>query len=306
MSVFACGYSSRASSSRYRGSIAYGDPNDTRPTLSGCRYTDMSDTTGSLGGGSHGTSRPTKQRPMNTPDRVGVQRSTMRENPLLIPTKVGAVKKASYALPDLQFSYGKKTISDDGGTAAAIGHWNYGNATRKSMEPARMPRDFIKLNKAAANAGLRNAKEVYQFSAIHDFRKTEQHGRRRASDTYPPPGMTFGKQTRASTPLWDVLGNRYQRDWIQDRYDASEVSPDIEVKPSYGQVYETHASLVRRHVEPPDPRPPWKMAKFERVPAHLKTFRSSRAREDAVAAHDLDKVARTGTIGHGVYATAQS
>ena len=48
-----------------------------------------------------------------------------------------------------------------------------------------------------ARSGMTNARELHQFSSIHDFKARDTHGKRsKRSDTYPPPGMTFGVATR--------------------------------------------------------------------------------------------------------------
>ena len=82
-------------------------------------------------------------------------------------------------------------------------------------------KDFIALNKMAAQNGLTTAQEQSQFRACHDIRRRDKdRDSQLAKSRYPPEGMTFGVSTRPSTPLFELLENRYGEKWLTERREA--------------------------------------------------------------------------------------
>lgn len=69
---------------------------------------------------------------------------------------------------------------------------------------------------------------------------------------------------RPSTPLYDLLENRYQERWLADRRETERQERE-KIISRRGKVYETRASLLRRHSEPVDPPPYWKMKRWSKV-----------------------------------------
>ena len=46
---------------------------------------------------------------------------------------------------------------------------------------------------------------------------------------------------------------------------------------------------------------PWQMPKWESVPAHISSFRSKTMYDASFKGHGIDKSARIGAIGQGIY-----
>ena len=88
---------------------------------------------------------------------------------------------------------------------------------------------------------------------------------------------------RPSTPIFDLLENRYQEKWLAERREIerkqreklikkvhlkNRLAQDLWLSPLQklqGKVYETRASLLRRYSEPVDPPPLWKIKRFNTV-----------------------------------------
>merc|ERR1711971_1430514 len=120
--------------------------------------------------------------------------------------------------------------------------------------------------------------------------------------------MTYGVSTRPSTPVFDLLENKYQDRWLQERR-KSELEKREKHQQKQNQnkgIYETRASLLRKHCPQVESPPLWQMPKFQKQSAHLETFRSHPARQRAYQNHATDCTARTGVFGHGTYEGAKS
>ena len=102
--------------------------------------------------------------------------------------------------------------------AVSIWHAAKGSLATQNQTPEK---DFIALNKMAAQNGLTTAQEQSQFRACHDIRRRDKdRDSQLAKSRYPPEGMTFGVSTRPSTPLFELLENRYGEKWLTERREA--------------------------------------------------------------------------------------
>lgn len=71
---------------------------------------------------------------------------------------------------------------------------------------------------------------------------------------------------RPSTPIFNLLENKYGSEWIKERRIAEgDMREEVERKRLRGKVYETRATLLRRFSEPVEPPPYWKMKRWEKV-----------------------------------------
>ncbi|XP_078406119.1 cilia- and flagella-associated protein 77 [Cetorhinus maximus] len=231
-------------------------------------------------------------------DRVGEIRDSMLINPLLIKSELGKGKRSGNPLPGSNHVYGTFERPYDGGVPAAIGHWL--TAKPKQQEKLqKLKRDFAALNKAAIKAGLVTSREIQQFRATNDIgslrKKAEKKDRKL-------PEITFGMPTRTSTPMFDLLENKFQKEWE----DEQKARDKAKKKKKTHQVtlvknYQTRAAVLSKAVPKVDPAPIVHPKRYQKIGPHLDTFRSIKARRAAFDANWLDSAARSGPYGHGVY-----
>ncbi|XP_043576271.1 cilia- and flagella-associated protein 77 [Chiloscyllium plagiosum] len=232
-------------------------------------------------------------------DRVGEIRDSMLTNPLLIKSELGKGKRSGNALPGPSHVYGTIERVYDGGVPAAIGHWHT-MKPRKQETLHKLRRDFAALNKAAIKAGLITPREIYQFRATHDIGVL---GKKVEKKEGMLPEITFGMPVRPSTPMFDLLENKFQKEWM----DEQKARDRIRQKKKTHQVtlvknYQTRAAVLSKAVPKVDPAPIVHPKRYQKIGPHLDTFRSMKARRAALEANWLDSAARSGPHGHGVYA----
>ncbi|XP_038637576.1 cilia- and flagella-associated protein 77 [Scyliorhinus canicula] len=231
-------------------------------------------------------------------DRVGEIRDTMLINPLLIKPELGKGKRSGNLLPGPNYVYGTIEKVNDGGVPAAIGHWHTVKP-RKQETLQKLKRDFAALNKAAIKAGLITPREIQQFRATHDIGTL---GKKAEKKEGLLPEITFGMPTRTSTPMFDLLENKFQKEWL----DEQKVRDHIKKKKKTHQVtlvknYQTRAAVLNKAVPKVDPAPIVHPKRYQKIGPHLDTFRSIKARRAAFDTNWLDSAARSGPHGHGVY-----
>ncbi|XP_074654845.1 cilia- and flagella-associated protein 77-like [Tubulanus polymorphus] len=253
---------------------------------------------------------------------LGCHRETMLQNQLLLLPRLGKPMRRGYHFPGGEdFTFGTPNKGHDGGAREAMGCWNTGEERKqKSADDSiilpirrkekKAERDFKSLNRAAVQAGLTQPNEQYHFRATHDIRRRQSDEEKNKTRTRRlPPQMVYGIATRPSTPIFDLLENKYQDRWLDERKQSelAKREKDETKKHTVGKVYETRASLLRTYQNPVDPGPLWKMQKFnEKAKPHLQTFRSGRARDQAFEHHKSDCISRKGVFGHGIYESAKS
>ncbi|KAE8582611.1 hypothetical protein XENTR_v10020187 [Xenopus tropicalis] len=232
-------------------------------------------------------------------ERFGVVRDSMEDNTLLQRAQLGTVRRASYPLPGADFTYGVKSYIQDGGVALALGQWNSIEAKTRLR---KLERDYVALNREAVKSGLVTAHEHQVYRNHHQIWRPLHEGCTKPQGLNLPTNMTFGISTRPSTPIGDLLDHRYQRLWVEQQRVAQEallLKSKEKIKKS--KVQNTRTSLLRRYQPPGDPAPLWHLPRFEKVAAHLDTFRTPELRQKAFSAHHSDAVARRGLHGLGIY-----
>ncbi|NXP21277.1 CFA77 protein, partial [Scytalopus superciliaris] len=173
--------------------------------------------------------------------------------------EVGKPMRNCYSLPGFDFAYGLYMHRRDGGVPEAIGHWDTVKArgTKKIM-----PRDFVTMNRGAADAGCTTAREFGLYHKFMDIRCKDESGRRRAWVSTVPADMTFGRPPRPSTPFFDIMQHRYKELWME-RQRARTVVQDMRKREP--EVRENRTTFLRTHPAPVKEESFWHPARFEKV-----------------------------------------
>lgn len=210
-------------------------------------------------------------------------RGKHRTNPLLIRQPVGKVRPNTRDLPPEEWTYGRRDRYDPEGVREVIGTWK-----THRPNPEEMPgRDFVRLNKAAADAGATTAKHTATFRQVNDIRlkQGEAATDRGGYVVYDSLDQhTFGRPTnRPTTPISLVLTNTYQRQWIEDRRQLSNEehveSRAIQQAGKWGkfkQSQHTRASLGHQKVRAPPPASPFKLKRFTEVESRVQLPKGAR------------------------------
>uniref|UniRef100_A0A8C9ML75 Cilia and flagella associated protein 77 n=1 Tax=Serinus canaria TaxID=9135 RepID=A0A8C9ML75_SERCA len=173
------------------------------------------------GSPAHGCSGP-RRRPMTLAEagpgteneRLGLVRLSMLRNPLIIKPELGKPMRNCYSLPGPDFTYGMYMHKRDGGVPEAIGHWDSVKAKAHPRKRA-MPRDFVAMGRGAVDEGCTTARDFALYYGYMDIRCKDKDILRHGGKA--PPGMTFGKPPRPSTPLFDLMQHRYKELWMEEQ-----------------------------------------------------------------------------------------
>ncbi|XP_056394383.1 cilia- and flagella-associated protein 77 [Hyla sarda] len=231
--------------------------------------------------------------------RYGVVRESMNNNQLLQKAELGKTKKRCYSLPGPDFTYGQDSYLREGGVAEAIGHWR---TVEARAHERKLESDFVTLNREAVKSGLVTAAEHQAFRNTHKIWRPVNEGRQKPRSQRLPQDVTYGICTRPSTPIYDLIENKYQQLWLEQQRQATEALRMMsKEKIQLRKVQDTRTTQLRRYQPPADPAPLWKLPQFEKVGPHLDTFPSEKARQRAFSAHRSDGIARQGLHGQGIY-----
>ena len=154
---------------------------------------------------------------MSTDIRLGVYRDTMYTNPLLRKASLGKPMQRGFDLPNEHFVYGQPNHCIDGGAEEAMRYMIIQAQNKKKEEEGKSTRDFVKLNKAAVQAGLTKSSEQYAARELLSEAVRKNGPKVDASKVVRgrnPPDMTFGICTRPSTPVFELLEHSYQTKWL--------------------------------------------------------------------------------------------
>lgn len=204
-------------------------------------------------------------------------------NPLLVRDEVGRAKASCYDLPPSNVSFGHKGAPDPEGAREVTMQW-VSHTPRQRRDDARAVPDFLVFNKRAIHSSRqyaarseRNVEEV----PVYTPRTLATHCRvqPKALPSEVTPGWTYGKKVRPSTPIDQVMKYKWAEEGEQElqqfyagmivlQSDQRNVRKIPLTKASRG-----HAALVRKAAEPIEQKQPFKMKKFQRVPAKLNTHR---------------------------------
>ncbi|XP_059849773.1 cilia- and flagella-associated protein 77 [Hypanus sabinus] len=232
-------------------------------------------------------------------DRVGEIRDSMLINPLLIKSELGKPKRNGTKLPGPNYVYGTYHRVFDGGVPAAIGQWR-STQPKAQAKLQKLKRNFATLNKAAIKAGLVTPREIYQFRATHDIGNITHKEEKKEPVL---PDITHGMSTRPSTPMFDLLENKFQQKWIEEQKALDEMKKKKKThQVHFIKNYQTRAAFLSKAIPQVDPPPIVHPLCYRKIGPHLDTFRSAEARKAALKAHYLDSAARSGPNGQGVYA----
>ncbi|XP_053551858.1 cilia- and flagella-associated protein 77 [Bombina bombina] len=232
-------------------------------------------------------------------ERFGMVRESMQENQLLQKAELGKVKQRCYKLPGENFVYGLNTAIKEGGVAEAIGHWQ---TVESLARPRKLVPNFQALNREAVKSGLVTSAEHTAYRNTHHIWLKFHEGGKRNLRMQFPPDMTFGISTRPSTPIFDLMENRYQHLWEeQQRKVTEELRHKAKQMNKIGKVQDTRTTLLRRYQPPDEPAPLWQLPRFQKIGPHLDTFPSQEARRKAFSAQHSDAIARRGLYGRGIY-----
>merc|ERR1712062_864156 len=107
---------------------------------------------------------------------------------------------------------------------------------------------------------------------------------------------TFGVPTRPSTPVYDLIENRYQDRWIMATKNAEMVQREQEKQAkrfvNNGHIHETRTSLLRKQVIKVEEPKLWQMNRWTKVKPFLDTFPSHDAKTRAMKYHTQELPAR--------------
>lgn len=242
---------------------------------------------------------------------VGLQRDTMLSSELQFLPQLGKAKNRGHKLPSKDFTYGVTYEKLDGGVPEALQHWiNIAKDTKAREERYKLVRDFIALNKAAAQSGCVTTKENSNYRALNDIRRKIKigggfDGDLSRSKVNFPPGMTFGQPHRPSTPINEVLEHKYLHDWLNEMQtqEALRIAAKKEATKAISGAYHTKSSWLKNAKIAVDEKPLWKMPRFRNVEAAVDSFRTFGQRQKALSATSLDRVPRQGVnaFKQGIY-----
>jgi len=130
-------------------------------------------------------------------------------NAILVKDDVGKAKPTVYDLPAEGHAYGWADPPDAEGAREVTMHWAEHNPSRKHGPPCQ---DFCKLNRLAANAGVKNATDLARWRTDNNVPKTPKQAPGAQPKVIPSdviPSFAYGRKSRPSTPIGHVMGNQY-------------------------------------------------------------------------------------------------
>lgn len=248
--------------------------------------------------------------------RLGRLRESMTRNQPILKHKpdMGRVNTRGLGLPkNKTFTYGVKSVYEDGGVAMAMKHMPLTNAYRNDLEgPKAIGRDFVALNRAAVTVGLTTPQENKQFRMTHDFQRYEQKHSNKSHALKLPHDYTHGVSYRPSTPVDRVIKHQFQRKWLQDQLDEQNKrleKAENEQKLHTGKAFENKASRLRRTkgLEKlyKSKTQLWQMPKFKEVPAAVNSFRCEQNYRESYANFKNESKSKQGLLGQGIWTTGR-
>lgn len=141
----------------------------------------------------------------------GVPRYGQPKNPLLVRDDVGKAKPSCYDLPQNNFAYGRPGNHDQEGAREVSMFWvsHKPSPTRENGAP-----DFVWFNKRAASARVTTARDLAFYRKEHE-NLTPRYGVPRDTPSPRPipaefmNGFAYGKKVRPSTPIDEVISQRF-------------------------------------------------------------------------------------------------
>ncbi|XP_074495854.1 cilia- and flagella-associated protein 77 isoform X4 [Sebastes fasciatus] len=223
---------------------------------------------------------------MSSPPRVGVVRTSMLTNQLLIKASLGKTRSRGMPVPGPDFTYGTSSSQlRDGGVSEGVSSWRVPSSRPR---PPVAP-DFVSLNRDAVKSGLVTSKELNQYRAQRGGTRIQRPApnRREDGDSRHPAvaDITYGVTTsRPSSPLSDLLSHQYARRWTELHLNRKRTNQQLQRVKAEG-VPDTRSSLLRRSRPLPVTQTPFTLRRFTQAAPALDTFRDQESRLGAFRAH---------------------
>lgn len=242
--------------------------------------------------------------------RIGIQRETMKKNPLILKPRVGRVFKRGLWLPEDNFTYGQRNITSDGGTAEAM-CWNIKTEQNPRRRIDAPEKDFVKLNKYAATAGLTTAKQQSGFRLAHDYRRPTETELALAVQSKRPifaqkiKTAIHGTRTKPATPMNLLISHAYLHAFLEKQIAAHRRSSkkvakkkiDISTREEKNVAFTARRSVEQNQKWMCEPLQLWKMPRFSKATAHPSTYKARPAKSEKpkpVLDTTMDKTDGTG------------
>ena len=120
---------------------------------------------------------------------------------------VGRPKPTTRNLPSPDFAFGKPDQTGAEGAGTICTSWKYHEV--KPENPHTNPRNFMKLNKKAAMAGLVTSKDVMDYRKSNDVRMSfgmsSALNKQKRGISLPNEGFTYGRANRPQTPVQGII-----------------------------------------------------------------------------------------------------
>lgn len=203
-------------------------------------------------------------------------------NPLLVRDEVGKAKATCYDLPPGHVPFGSCGAKDVESARDVIKQWVSHSPPVRREE--RML-NFRQFNKQAVKSRMCTVKD--QGRLIREDAGLPEISPRIGNSRGPPkalpsdtlPHYTYGKVVRPSTPIKEVLANKWAdeaEDELQEYYANALIlksNPPSARKIHLTQASKGHAARAKAFNEPPESKAMFKLSKFKNVPKRLDTFR---------------------------------
>lgn len=200
-------------------------------------------------------------------------------NPLLVKDDVGKAKPSCYRLPPEDFAYGRPDMPDFEGAREVTMQWVAHHAEERKEADVQ---DFKKLNKAAVSARVVDPKKLTQFRKEHNTPMQLGGSTAPPPKVYPSevvPSFTYGKKTRPSTPIAQVISNQFAAEYeaslaeIYDFYEKEKKDAGKMSKIRTTRAAEGHARKLQEMElaasMPEGKKEEWKLSKFKNVKCKL-------------------------------------
>lgn len=193
-----------------------------------------------------------------------------RTNPLLVRPVVGQVKPTTYKLPGEDYVYGKVDGGDAEGAREVVNSWR-----QHTPSTAKRPnRNFVRLNKGAAQNGMVTAKHITTYRQTNDIRLRAGPPPKKRDAVVPNNYTTYGRPSSYTTGVGHLIANVYQRQAIEKargRAAKDEKAANIKKKKSVirTNAMHTRASLGHHKVLLDDSKELFKMKQFQDVPSRV-------------------------------------
>ncbi|KAL3312430.1 hypothetical protein Ciccas_008979 [Cichlidogyrus casuarinus] len=239
---------------------------------------------------------------------LGDKRDTMTCNMLHLRPALGRSNTYCHKIKPCDFTYGMKTEKIDGVSDVMI--WPKAAFKAKlHNEKKQIENDRIILNKEAIKSGACTEKEAKVFRATHEQKKQPKPRSRTTSKSTIPSHkvintLTHGIASRPSTPIFELISNRYQNEWVanQKKLRAQRLALEKKKKkPHNATCFNTRTTLLREQRITVDEPELWNMSMFKTgVVNGISSFRDEKSRELAYKAHKNESVGRHGGNGQGI------